>query len=95
MKTQLQEKRIPAVRIGRGRQVVIPKKIHDVLELKPGDFLDVELKDNQVVFTPKSIIDREITLGLQDFQEGRFIGPFKTAKEAIRALHRARKSAKR
>ena len=77
------------VKIGRSRQVVIPKPIHDQLGLKPGDLLEVKLQQNQVVFTPKELVDRELALALEDFKAGRFIGPFRTAKAGIRALRRA------
>ena len=41
--------------------------------------------------TPKMAIDRDIGLALEDFKQGRFIGPFRTSKAAIRALRRAAK----
>ena len=81
------------VKIGKSRQVVIPKPIHDKLRLKPGDLLEVKLRRNQVVFTPKQLIDRELALALEDFKTGRYIGPFRTAKAGIQALGRAAQSA--
>jgi len=84
-----------AVKIGVSRQVVIPKKIHEKLGLAPGDYLEVELKDGTVVFTPKTLIDKRLEKrlaeGLRDIQEGRVTGPFRTAKEALKALRRAKK----
>jgi len=77
------------VKIGKSRQVVIPKPIHDKLGLKPGDLLEVKLRRNQVVFTPKQLIDRELAIALEDFKAGRYIGPFPTAKAGIGALRRA------
>lgn len=77
------------VKIGKSRQVVIPKAIHDKLALKPGDLLEVKLRHNQVVFTPKQLVDRELALALEDFEAGRYIGPFRTAKAGIRALRHA------
>ncbi len=77
---------MPAVKIGASRQVVIPKKIHDKLGLTPGDYLDVELKDNRVVLTPKVLVEKRLAEGLEDLKKGRTLGPFKTAKQAIRAL---------
>lgn len=92
MKIQLERRnRTPLVKIGTSRQVVIPKKIHQELGLVPGDYFEVERRGRKVIMTPKSVVDREITLGLEDFKNGRFIGPFRNAKEAIRALHRAAK----
>jgi len=79
---------MPAVKIGASRQVVIPKKIHDKLGLTPGDYLDVELQDNRLVLTPKVLIEKRLAEGLEDLKKGRTLGPFKTAKEAMRALRR-------
>lgn len=78
---------MPTVKLGRSRQVVIPKKIHDALELKPGDLLDVALKGNKVVFTPKALVDKRLAEALADIRAGRVVGPFNTAAEAIHALH--------
>lgn len=83
---------MPTVKIGTSRQVVIPKKIHDQLGLAPGDYLEVELRDGKVVFTPKMLVDKQIEEGLKDYEEGRFIGPFDTAQSAVEALHRAAES---
>lgn len=82
--------RSPLVKIGISRQVVIPKKIHRELRLEPGDYLAVELRKGRVIMTPKVItdkeLDRRLTAGLEDIRRGRGIGPFKTARDAIRAL---------
>ena len=91
MKTQIKPSTVRkgTVKIGRSRQVVIPKAIHDQLGLQPGDLLEVKLSRNQVVFTPKQLVDRELALALEDFKTGRYIGPFRTAKSGIQALRRA------
>ena len=60
-------------------------------DLAVGDLLEAEVKGKNITLTPKSIIDREIALGLADFKRGRFLGPFRTAKAAVRALRRAAK----
>ena len=64
----------------------------DELELEPGDYLDVERQNNQLVLTPKQLVDKDfIRKRLEeaeaDVKAGRTIGPFKTATEAIDALH--------
>ena len=48
---------MPAVKIGASRQVVIPKRIYDQLGLAPGDYLEVELNDGRLTFTPKTLVD--------------------------------------
>ncbi len=77
-----------AVKIGTSRQVVIPKKLYDQLQLQAGDYLEVELENGNLVLTPKQLVEKAILAGLEDFKKGRAIGPFKTAKAAIRALRR-------
>ena len=84
-----------AVKIGVSRQIAIPKKIHEKLGLAPGDYLDVEVKEGKVILTPKTLVDKRLEKrlaeGLRDIQEGRVTGPFRTAKEALKALRRAKK----
>ena len=83
-----------AVKVGMSRQVAIPKKLHDQLGLNPGDYLEVELIEDHLVLTPKALIDKRLAEGLQDIKHGRVHGPFRSAKELVRSLHRNRKSKK-
>lgn len=84
-----------AVKIGVSRQVVIPKKIHDELGLAPGDYLEVEVEDGKVVLTPKTLVNKEVERGieegLKDVREGRVYGPFSSAKQLVRSLHKEAK----
>lgn len=79
-----------AVKLGSSRQVVIPKKIHDALGLASGDYLEVELRENRVVFTPKVLVDKEVEPRLRealaDIQAGRISGPYKSAVSVSRSL---------
>jgi AbrB family looped-hinge helix DNA binding protein len=81
-----------AVKIGVSRQVVIPKKIHDQLGLRPGDYLEVEQKENRVVMTPKSLVEKRLAEGLEDLAKGRVYGPFDSATELIASLHGKRRA---
>ncbi len=81
-----------AVKIGVSRQVVIPKKIHDQLGLRPGDYLEVELKKNRVVMTPKSLVEKRLAEGLEDLAKDRVHGPFDSATELIASLHGKRRA---
>ena len=74
------------VKIGASRQIVIPKKFHDRLGLSPGNYLEVELRDNQLIITPKELVDKRLTEGLENIKKGNVLGPFNTADEAIQAL---------
>ncbi|MSS72184.1 MAG: AbrB/MazE/SpoVT family DNA-binding domain-containing protein [Candidatus Latescibacteria bacterium] len=86
---------MPVVRIGASRQVVIPKKIHDQLGLEAGDYLEVELQEGKVVFTPRALVDKRIEEGLEDIKRGRVYGPFHSAQELIHSLHGSSKKSRR
>ncbi len=78
--------------------MVISKKIHDELGLATGDYLEVAVADGNVVFTPKTLVDRRIEKriaeGIDDIKKGRVDGPFDSAKEFVHSLH-ARKKPKK
>jgi AbrB family looped-hinge helix DNA binding protein len=76
------------VKIGASRQIVIPKKFHDKLGLSPGNYLEVELKNNQLIITPKELVDKRLTEGLEDIKKGNILGPFNTVDKALQALQR-------
>jgi AbrB family looped-hinge helix DNA binding protein len=84
-----------AVKIGMSRQVAIPKKLHDQLGLAPGDYLEIEVRDNRLILTPKTLIDRRLAEGLDDLKHGRTSGPFSSASALIRSLHREAKQRKK
>lgn len=77
------------VKVKEKYQVTLPAAIRQKAGLVVGDLLEIEVKGNKITLTPKSVIDREIALALADYEKGRFIGPFKTAKTAVRALRDA------
>lgn len=82
---------MPLVKVKDKYQVTLPAEIREKAGLAVGDLLEIEVKGTQITLTPKSVVDRELALALEDYEEGRSIGPFPTAKTAIRALRRAAK----
>ena len=88
---------MPVVKVGRSRQVVIPKRIWDALELNAGDFFEVEEQEGRIVFIPKRLVDVEELIfwskksqeglkeALQDVRKGR-VSTYKSAEDAIRDL---------
>ena len=81
---------MPLIKVKTKYQVT-PTAVRRKVGLEVGDLLEVRVKGNKITLTPKSAIDRELALALEDIKQGRTLGPFKTAKEAIRALRRAAK----
>ena len=50
---------MPVVKVGRSRQVVIPKEIWDQLGLEAGDYFEVEVEEDRIVFVPKKLLSKE------------------------------------
>ena len=44
-------------RIGQRRQVVIPKRVFDALQLREGDFVEVSVEHGRLEMTPKRLVD--------------------------------------
>lgn len=82
---------MPLVKVKEKYQVTLPTEVRQKAGLAVGDLLEVEVKGKKITLTPKSVVDRELALALEDYEKGRSIGPFRTAKTAIRALRRAAK----
>jgi len=90
---------MPISKLGQRRQVVIPKDICDALGLQTGDFVEVKQVQGTVVIKPKKLVDADELLtpeqkatidarlaeGMEDIRQGRVLGPYSTAKEAMRA----------
>ena len=74
------------VKIGTSRQVAIPKKMYEQLRLGAGDYLEVEVKKDKLVLTPKAFIEKRLAEGLKDIEEGRVTGPFDNAEDMIKSL---------
>jgi AbrB family looped-hinge helix DNA binding protein len=53
------------VKLSPNRQVVIPKRLCDALELRAGDLLEGTIEEGRVVFTPQALVDRRVTVELQ------------------------------
>ena len=72
------------------RTLNLPKTIHDQLGLRPGDYLQVDVADGRVVFTPKTLVDKRldqrIAESAEDFAAGRSYGPFESAEAMVTSL---------
>lgn len=93
---------MPIVKAGQSRQVIIPKEVWDKLGLEPGDYFEVETKQDRIVFIPQKLVHREdLWYWSKEWQakereadeaiaKGKVIGPFKTAKAALKTLKKAK-----
>lgn len=58
-----------AVKIGASRQVIIPKKVYEMLGLSSGDYLDVTVKDGSLLMSPKTLVDKPVRTGGVESEE--------------------------
>lgn len=50
---------MPVVKIGRSRQVTIPKKLFEALALEEGSYMEIERQGNKLILVPKVLLDRD------------------------------------
>ena len=70
---------MPLAKIGSKHQVTIPKEIFDKLRLKPGDYVDAQLRNGKVILTPKEVKEDDAWFWSKEWQEKE-----RRADEAIR-----------
>ena len=80
---------MPLVKVKEKYQVTLPASVRQRAGVAVGDFLEAKVQGKKITLTPKRVIDRELARAIEEFKRGRFIGPFRTAKAAVRALRRA------
>ena len=67
-------------------QVVIPQRVREEVGVEIGDVLEARAVKGKIVFEPRSMVNRGIAEGLEDIEKGRVYGPYRTAKEAMKAF---------
>ena len=85
-KQDMNESAAQMVKIGTSRQVAIPKKLYEQLHLDAGEYLEVEVKKDKLVLTPKAFIEKRLAEGLREIEEGKITGPFDNAEDMIKSL---------
>ena len=79
------------VKVKEKYQVTLPASVRRKAGLAVGDLLEAKVQGRKITLTPKSIVDRELALALEDVKKGRVFGPFSSAKDMIRSLHQEAK----
>jgi AbrB family looped-hinge helix DNA binding protein len=82
---------VPLVKVKEKFQVTLPASVRRKAGLAVGDLLEANVEGKKITLTPKSVVDRELALALEDVRKGRVYGPFSSAKEMIQSLHREAK----
>lgn len=86
------------VKLGKRHQVTIPAQTMKRLGLKPGEELELVESGKAIVLVPRKDIPKDqrwyytdewqkmMQEAFDELEQGKVIGPFNTAEEAIRAL---------
>lgn len=92
---------MPLVKVKDKFQVTLPTEVRRQAGVAVGDVLEAKVQGHKITLTPKVVMDRatvekRLAEGLEDVKAGRIYGPFTSAKETVRSLHReARRTQKR
>jgi AbrB family looped-hinge helix DNA binding protein len=81
-------------------QVTIPEATRKAVGLKVGDFVDATPTRGGIFLRPKVVVDKldldkRFEESMAAYKEGRYLGPFKTASAAVRALKQQARRARR
>ncbi len=79
------------VRVKPKYQVLIPPAVREKAGVAVGDLLEASVERGKITFTPKSVLDRDLEISLQQMREGKMSPAYSSAKEFVRALHREAK----
>ena len=83
------------VKVKEKYQVTIPASLREKAGVEVGDIMEAKLQGKNITLTPKSVIDRDLAIALAEVRQGKAYGPFKTAQEGIRFLHRKARELKK
>jgi len=76
---------MPFVKVLKNGVITLPKKLRGSLGINDGEILEIEIKNSGMILKPKVMIDKttETTIaeGLEDLEDGNFLGPFNSSKE--------------
>jgi AbrB family looped-hinge helix DNA binding protein len=81
-----------ATKVGPKFQITIPKNVRDAVGLKMGDLVEASVGRDGIVLRQKVRIDEPVSLARQleeseaAVRAGRFLGPFKSAGAAMKAV---------
>ena len=88
------------VKVKEKYQVTLPASVRQKAGVTVGDLLEAKVEGKKITLMPKVVVDRDfiekrLAEGLEDLKKGRVYGPFTSAKELVRSLHRETKKLKK
>jgi len=91
---------VSLVKVKAKYQVTLPASVRQKAGVAVGDLLEARVEGKKITLMPKVVVDRNfiekrLAEGLEDLNKGRVCGPFTSAKELVRSLHREAKKLKK
>jgi len=95
---RIKESHMELVKVKRNYQITIPQSLRRLIRLVVGDYVEVDIQDDTLVIRPVKVIhpDQEYFFTKEwqakeaeaekDIVEGKMVGPFENAQDALRAL---------
>ncbi len=79
---------MPLIKVKDKYQVTLPAEVRQKAKVAVGDLLEATVEGQKITLTPKGVVDRELARALEDVRKGRTHGPFNSAAEMLRDLHK-------
>ena len=76
----------PLVTVKTKYQVTLPTSIRRKADVSVGDILEAKVEGKKITLTPKSLIDRELSLALEDVRKGRISESFNSPADMARDM---------
>ncbi|OGP52502.1 MAG: hypothetical protein A2X89_05685 [Deltaproteobacteria bacterium GWD2_55_8] len=83
------------VKVKEKYQVTIPASLREKAGVEVGDIMEAKLQGKNITLIPKSVVDRDIEISLEQMQRGQVSRPYNSAKDFLRSLHREVKKLKK
>lgn len=61
---------MPIVKLGKSRQVTLPKRLIEEMGLEVGDYFELKREGNRIVLTPKTLVEMDQAKVLRQVNEG-------------------------
>ena len=83
------------VKVKEKYQVTLPAGLREKAGLEVGDLLEAKVRGKTITLSPKSVIDRDIEISLEQVRRGQVSRHYNSAKDFLRSLHREVKKLKK
>jgi AbrB family looped-hinge helix DNA binding protein len=98
VRRRVKESQMELVKVKRNYQITIPQNLRRIIRLTVGDYVEVDIQDDTLVIRPVKVVhpDQEYFFTKEwqekeaeaekDIVEGKVVGPFENAQDALKAL---------